>query len=292
MRRFEEYNPIAAAIFFLTVTGTAMFCSHPAITGLTLFGAVLYFVVRNGTKHLRSHISFLILFILLAAINPLISHNGRTVLFVLNDNPITLEALLYGVNSSAMMIGILYWFRSFTQIMTSDRLLYIFGTLSPKLSLVLSMALRFVPLFSEQSKKVNDAQKAMGMYKEDNAIDNVRGGMRVFSVMVTWGLENGIITADSMAARGYGTGHRTNFTEHRFRGGDIVLLAAELLLFVICVAAIAAKKLEYGFYPDIEINVRGAVGALSIAAYGVLVLIPVIIEAEASIKWKYLKSRI
>ena len=209
MRRFSEFDPVAVTVWFFSVTGVAMFCGHPLLMAISLAGAVLFFVVRNGTKHVRSHIFFFLLFAVLALANPLISHNGATVLFVINDRPVTLEALLYGVNSAAMIVGVLYWFRSLTQIMTSEKVLCVAGTLSPKLALVLSMALRSVPMFARRAKQVSDSQKAMGLYSEDNIIDDIRGHMRVFSIISTWALENGIITADSMAARGYGTGRRT-----------------------------------------------------------------------------------
>lgn len=292
MRSFHEYDPIAVALYFLAVTGVAMFFSHPAVTALTLLGALTYFFMRNGARDMKSHASLLLLFIVLAAVNPLISHNGRTVLFVLNDSPITLEALLYGVNSAGMILGIIYWFRSFTQIMTSDKILCVFGRLSPKLSLVLSIALRFIPLFRSQAKKVSDAQRAMGMYSDDNIVDNIRGGSRVFSIMVTWALENGIITADSMEARGYGTCRRTSFSPHRMNSGDRLLIAVSAALSAVNIAGIAAKKLEFNFYPDIRISTGGVIGAAALAAYGVLAFIPVIIEVEAGIKWKYLKSKI
>lgn len=292
MRSFSEYDPVVVAIFFVTVISVAMFCGHPIIAAITLFTGVLYYVVRNGRQHMKSHIFFLILFVILAAANPLVSHNGVTVLFVMNHNPVTLEALLYGINSAAMIVGVLYWFRSFTQIMTSDKLMHIFGRLSPKLSLVLSMALRFVPLFKRQTEKVHEAQRAMGAYKDDNIIDDIRGNMRVFSIIVTWALENGIITADSMEARGYGTGRRTSFTRYRLRSGDVVYLAADLLLFGVTIAAMAADSLEFTFYPAISGGISGTAGAAGIAAYGIMLLMPVIVEAEVRIRWKYLQSGI
>ena len=127
MRSFHEYNPIVIAVYFFSVTGIAMFSSYPPFMAASLFGGVLLYLVRNGRNHAKSHFFFLILFIILAAANPLVSHNGVTVLFIMNDNPITLEAVLYGLNSAAMIIGALYWFRSFTQIMTSEKLLYVAG---------------------------------------------------------------------------------------------------------------------------------------------------------------------
>ena len=155
MIRFHDLNPAVIAIWFFAVTGTAMFCSYPVICFLTLLGGVLLFTIRNGKKHLKTHLLFLILYVILTLANPLISHNGKTVLFVMNDNPVTLEALLYGLNSATMLTGVLYLFRSFTQIMTSEKLLYITSVLSPKISMVLSMAIRYVPLFSRQGQKVS-----------------------------------------------------------------------------------------------------------------------------------------
>lgn len=292
MRHFSELNPLAVTVYFFCVTGIAMFSSYPLLMIAALLGGVIFFIVRNGCSHARSHIFFLLLFIILALANPLMSHNGVTVLFVMNDNPVTLEATLYGLNSAAMIVGVLYWFRSFTQIMTSEKLLYAAGTLSPKLALILSMAIRFVPLFSRQSKRVQDTQTAMGLFRDDNIVDDIRGRMRIFSILVTWGLENGIITADSMAARGYGTGKRSQMKRFRFRRDDIILLLTSLSLLGITTAATFAGGLTFSFYPAIKYETPGIFGICGIAAYCLLALLPVIIETEVSIKWRYLRSRI
>ena len=93
-------------------------------------------------------------------------------------------ALIYGAAAGGMIVTVMYWFRSFTAVMTSDKLLYIFGSLSPKLALLLSMALRYVPLFGHQAHQVSRSQQALGLYKEDNLIDRMRGGMRVFYLLL------------------------------------------------------------------------------------------------------------
>ncbi|MCR5016773.1 MAG: energy-coupling factor transporter transmembrane protein EcfT [Ruminococcus sp.] len=292
MRSFSEFDPVALTVWFFSVTGVAMFCGHPLLMAISLAGAVLFFAVRNGTKHLRSHLFFLLLFAVLALANPLVSHNGATVMFVLNDRPITLEALLYGVNSAAMIVGVLYWFRSLTQIMTSEKVLCVAGTFSPKLALVLSMALRSVPMFARRAKQVSDAQKAMGLYSEDNIVDDLRGRMRVFSIISTWALENGIITADSMTARGYGTGRRSQLRRFRFTAADGVFTLVTLALLGVTAAAIATDSLAFTFYPRIDIAVSGTLGICGAIAYGALVLLPIFIETEVSLRWRYLQSKI
>ncbi len=292
MRSFSEYNPIAVTLWFFSVTGIAMFCNYPLLMAMSLAGAVAFFLMGNGLSHGREHLFFWILFAVLALANPLISHNGKTVLFVMNHNPVTLEAVLYGVNSAAMMVGVLYWLRSFTQIMTSEKLLYITGALSPKLSLVLSMAMRFVPMFGRQSARVSDAQKAMGLFSDDNIIDDIKGKSRVFSVMVTWALENGIITADSMEARGFGTHRRTQLRRFRFRAADTAFLIASLVLFGITAAAVGTDSLSFSFYPSISFEAPDALGTAGLIAYGLLILLPFAAETAVNLRWKYLRSAV
>lgn len=291
MQGFDRYNPITITVYTLCVSGIAMFCLDPVLIFLSLIGAFSFFFSRNGRKYIKSHFAFLLLFILMALINPLFSHNGRTVLFVINNSPITLEALIYGITASAMVISVIYWFRLFSQMMESDKLLYIFGKLSPKTALVLSMGLRYIPLFRRQTKKINDTQKALGLYKDDNMIDTVRGKLRVFSIMLTWALENGIVTADSMASRGYGIGRRTHFSVFRFKRSDFVLIALSLILTSLTCVSLAYGDIGVTFYPSFETTSATHLTYIGIASYALLVLMPTLIERTDRIKWKYLRSK-
>ncbi len=292
MKTFSDYHPMVLCIYFFCTAGICMFTMHPVIIGLSVLGALVLFLIRNGRRQGRSHLYFLGMFVLLSLLNPLVSHNGATVLFVMNRNPVTLESLLYGVFASAGMLAVLYWFRSFSQIMTSDRLLYVFGKLSPKFSLVLSMAIRYVSLFSRQMKKTADAQKALGLYQENTLADRLRGGLRVCSIMLTWALENGIITADSMTARGYGIGKRTQFSLFRFRKTDAFLLLAVLLLSLVVCAGMGLGALDHAFYPTFTLSAFTPMTAVCYAAYAILVLLPAFIETEEHLKWNCFLSKI
>lgn len=290
MRSFAQYNPIAVAVSLLAAAGIAMFCMDPILLSLSLLGGLSYFFRLNGLKGWKSHLWMLGLFAVMALINPLTYHNGATILFVMNSNPITLEALVYGLAASAMVISVICWFRSFSQIMTSDRLLYLFGSLSPKLALILSMTLRYVPLFGQQVQKVRQSQKALGLYKEDNIVDSLRANMRVCSVMVTWALENGIITADSMTARGYGLNRRTHFSVLRFEWADGWLLAKALLLAALAIWGVTGRSIAW--YPTFamsEMTARIWIGYLS---YGILAFLPVIADAKEAISWRCFESNI
>lgn len=288
MRRFDAYNPIVVTACFLMIGGVAMFCMDPALLLISLTGALAYRLLRCGLRGGAEHWFALGLFAVTALINPLVYHDGVTVLFVMNHRPVTLEALLYGMTAALMLVAVLYWFRSFSQIMTGDKLLYVFGALSPKLSLILSMALRYVPLFGRQAKQVRRTQRALGMYKDDNIVDSLRGEMRVFSVMVTWTLENGIITADSMAARGYGTGRRTHYSNYRFAAADIRLLLIASALTALTLWGMQGRAVA--FYPAFVFPPVAAQALCGYAAYSVLALLPAIIHAKEALRWHFLRS--
>ncbi|MDO5322745.1 MAG: energy-coupling factor transporter transmembrane component T [Clostridia bacterium] len=292
MSALDNVNPIAAFLWLMMVAGIAMFCFNPAILAISLLGALLFFISRNPDARPSAHLPYLLLFALSVLINPLFNHNGATVLFVLNDNPVTLEAIYYGAAMGGMVLAVLYWFRSFQQIMTSDKLLYVFGSALPKLTLILSIALRYIPLLRKQTRRVRDAQKALGLFREENLLDRLRGELRIFSVLVSWALENGIITADSMCARGYGIGRRTRFALFRFQLREGLMCLGCLLLGGCTIAAIACGALACSFYPRYALPSPNALGCAAYASYTILALFPALLEVEERIRWKSLKLKI
>ncbi len=290
MRSLENVSPLAAICFFAFSIGTVMFVRDPIIATVSLVFAVIYHFLRNGTKNMKSHLMTLVFFFSLTLLNPFFYHNGKTVLFLIGDTPITLEALIYGVSSAEAVIAVIYWFRAFSSIMTEDKLLSLIGRVSPKFSLMLSTVLRFVPLFAQRSKETKNAQRVLGMYKEDNIIDTMRGGASVFSAVSGWALENGIITADSMSARGYGVCRRTSFSLFRSRTADYIMIAVFTVLFAATASGIITGD-KFEFYPSI-ISPCGIPNVISYASYGALCLLPSVCEIYEVSKWKYLESKI
>lgn len=280
MRTLEERNPFAVALCLLCPAGLAMFSMDPLLLCLALLGGLftcLLAGIRSGYGWM------LLLFLFMALMNPLTYHNGQTVLFVLNGSPITMEAALYGLAAACMVAAVLLWLRAFSRVMTSDKLMYLLGGLSPRLALLLSLALRYVPLFGQQVRKIKQSQQALGLYKEDNVIDSFRGGLRIFSVMVTWTLENGIITADSMTARGYGLGRRTHFSLFRFTRQDGVLLTAALLFSTLTLWGLAGRGVSY--YPAFVFPSFTWRAAAGYGAYGLLTLLLAIDAGKETLQW-------
>lgn len=292
MRSFEDMNPAAVTAALLLTACITIFCMEPLLLGISLLAGIAFYLARNGRANAGFHIGALGVPALFALLNPLWNQHGVSVLFVINDRAITAEALLYGAVTGIRLAAVLYWFRSFSQLMNSEKLFYLFRFLSPKLALVLSMAIRNLALFRQQMRKIQYAQRGLGLYREGHLVDDVRGGLRVFSVLLTWALENGIVTANSMSARGYGTGRRTSYVTYRWRTGDIILLLTALLLAAGAAWAIAAGALTWQYYPTVEPPAHGFAYFAGIAAYAWLALLPLIHEGREALQWKRLRSGI
>lgn len=191
-----------------------------------------------------------------------------------------------------MIVGVMFWCKCLNVIMTSDKFLYLFGKTIPKLSLVLSMALRFIPLFKVQIKKINQAQKAMGLYASDSKFDKLGSSMRVFDSLLSWSLENSIETADAMKARGYGLPGRKNFSLFRFRKADGILITAIGIMMLYIGGNYFAGKFDFYYYPVVSGIGKKAGDIFRYAVVLLFMILPGLLELKEKIQWKYLRSRI
>ena len=179
MKAFGNVHPFVLLVYFLSVLTVAMFAANPVLSLTALLGGILFCAMLVRRSRVPGDIGFYVpLFLLVAVTNPLFSHNGVTPLFFLNGNPVTLEALLYGFALAVAVVGVLLWCKGYSEVMTGDKFLYLFGSVIPRLALVLSMALRFVPRFRRQMRRVLCAQKTMGLYAARGYTDKVRSAGR------------------------------------------------------------------------------------------------------------------
>lgn len=176
--------------------------------------------------------------------------------------------------------------------MTSDKFIYLFGKAIPRLSLVLSLALRFIPLFKAQIHKINQTQKVMGLYSTDSRTDRLMSGMRVFNSILSWAIENSLETADAMKARGYGLPGRTNFSLFKFRRRDGILMGAIVVLTAVIWAGYFLLPLEFAFYPVVDHIQNTSQAVLIYVVVLVYMILPALLEIKEKLRWNYLKSKI
>lgn len=293
MTGFERFHPVVLFFYYVCVLLFAMFSVHPLILLAVLAGGVFFFGMMTPFRNLaKDLIYYFFLFLLIMLVNPLFSHNGVTILFFMNDNPVTLEAFCVGAATAAMITGVMFWCKAYQKILTTDKILYLFGKASPKLALVLSMAMRYLPLLKDQMRTIHQTQKTMGMYTQESAADRLLGNIRSFDSLLTWSLEHAVDTADAMKARGYGLRGRTNFSLFRFRREDGVVLAAMAILALCITVSFLGGQYDFSYYPAI-MKIKTKVWDL--LCYGLVflfMLLPGLLEVKENIQWNYWKSKI
>ena len=289
----NSLHPVSSLVYFIAVLIPAMFCVNPVIQATALITAFCFLCTQQRFKQsLNDLIFYIFLFILIAVTNPIFSHNGETVLFFLNDNAITLEAIICGASISCAIISVIIWCKSLGFVLSSDKIVFLFGRATPKTALIMSMALRFIPLFKAQLKRVKTVQKTMGLYNTSSIPDKLMSTLRILSSMVTWSLENEVEISSSMKARGYGQKSRTSFSLYKFTISDSVFTAITAVLFIVTFIGIANGSLSFFYYPYIAEISLSANAVLSYLAYFMLCIIPFIFELKEAAKWKYYLCRI
>lgn len=292
---FSSYHPLVNFSYFGLVLVFSMVFLHPVCLAISMGCAFAWSCSLGGRKALKFNLLGLLpMMIFMAAMNPLFSHEGATILAYFPDgNPLTLESIWYGIGAAAMLVTVVCWFSCYNKVMTSDKFVYLFGRVIPALSLVLSMVLRFVPKFKEQLHVVSNAQKCVGRDAGSGSLlQKIKHGIRILSVMITWALENAIETADSMKSRGYGLPGRTSFSLYRFDGRDQGALAFLIGAGVYLVLMAVKGELYWQFYP---ITKGAAVTAWSLSAwlcYLALCAMPLILNYWEGRTWKRIVSNI
>ena len=282
---FSRRHPAVLLVYFALVLTASMTLLHPLCLALSL-GSALACTARWGG--LRRTLRYALPFVLLAGIlNPLFNHRGDTVLFTLpSGSPVTLESTAYGLASAAMLCAVLVWCSFFSRVMTTDKLLCLFGRAAPSLSLVITMTLRLIPRFRSQLQAVREAQQGIGRSLSAGRLrDRLSCAVSMLSALTTWALENAVETADSMRSRGCGLPGRTSYSPFRFARRD----AALLLWLILCGGIIAAGglsgALSWQYFPALLGRPASPLTAAVYPAYLALCLTPLILNRWEERKW-------
>ena len=287
-RAFTGVHPVIQFSFFMAVMLFTMMVPHPVML-LTSFVCSVVYGMYVGGRSSRSSFFRLILpaSALVCIINPLFNHAGMTILFYLPDgNPFTLESVIYGLVSGCMFSSVMLWCVCLRFTMTSDRIIYLFGRAAPKLGLLLSMIIRFIPQLTAQFRRVRSAQRCLGRdISQGNIIRRTANFVRILSSVIGWSMEHSLITADSMKSRGYGLGGRTSFTLFRFESRDVFLLIFTLLLSAAVIFGCINGAGEYYYFPAVSQIGTGFAEILAYIAFSLLCSFPLIIDLKEGRKW-------
>lgn len=291
-RYFSRIHPVSALMFFIAAILVTALNVTPVTAGLSLVFSLAFGFFVNGKKGGGLSVLFFIPFAaVFAAVNALFVRDGSTRLFTLFNLNITLEALLFGLNSAATAYAILMWCGALSAVITTEKTTRIFYKIAPKTAVVLAMTFGFVPKTSRRFSEINDAQKGIGAYL-GGGFKKTKAKLNAVFSLITAQLESSVAVADSMRARGYGLKKRTDAGFYKLRASDVCLC----VLFCATGAFAAAFALtgggDFSFYPKISPITPSGAASVYYALSAALFSLPTILEIKDDLKWTYLKSKI
>lgn len=284
---FSKCHPLTNFVFFLCTIAFAAVVQHPAFLAVSCLMGGTYYVLLKGKKGVQFLLAMTPLFLLLSAINPLFNTLGKTVLFSIFSRPFTWEALCYGMVIAGILISMLIWFSCYSEVLTSDKFVCLFGSLIPSLSLLLVMILRMIPNLMRRGAQILDVRRSIGKgaVEGSSTRETILDGVNILSAMTDWALEGGIVTADSMRSRGYGCTRRTSFQIYHITLQDVLLLTVMAVLMTV---TLLSGGMGAEFTPAIEIDSLN----VGFIAYCLFLAIPIVLHGKEALQWRICISRI
>ena len=310
---FKGYHPLVNVLFFISIIAFGMLLRHPVYLVISFISSTAYYLKLSGKDGRKTVFRFLLpMLLFVVIINSFFNHYGVTTLFILPfGNNFTFEALVMGIVSGITVVSVIQWFFCCNEVVTEDKFMHIFGRILPKGALVVSMILRFVPLYRRRYKEISQARKCMGLNGTDSFICKMKNTFKNIGILVSWSFENAIETADSMKARGYGLKGRTYYSRFQWHTGDTLALILLVLFDALIIFGLVSNSAYCIYNPYVIINQPSEIGTtyiinelnltinpfsflsiVSLIAFTLLCFLPLTIDLKEDIKWHRLQSKI
>lgn len=292
--KFDSYHPMINFIYFTAVITCTICFKQPVFLGIAFLCAFVYSVKLGGIKMFLLNLLFVLLGIAYALRYASYEHFGVTVLSLnMIGNQMTLESLVFGFFNGIIFATVCMWCCCIFMLITADKIVYLFGRISPKMSLFLSILLRTVPRVKVRAKRIEISRKGIGRgVVQGNLWERFIHLLSLLSILISWTMEDFVESSNSMKSRGYSLRGRTAFSIYRFdnrdRGLVIVLFWC---LTVICMGVLFNQTTMY-FDPMIIMNPITSMSYVFYGAYAFFLLLPLGLQIVGEHRFEKLKSNI
>lgn len=284
---FSTYHPAVAFVFLACAIVFSMAAMHPVYVAISFAGAFITSCVTRGFKHTaRSLVWIVPMWLIVTIANPLFSAMGSTEVLRFGLFAIYAESLLYGACAGGMLASVFLWFSSYSACMNSDNSLALFGNIAPVVTLMITQVMRLVPQFVARGRSVALVQDAVSAAAPRTKKQKRDGRFRIVSILMGWGMEDGIERSSAMRARGYDCGaRRTTYKRYRFASADVAVVAVVATFALVNAVLVYIACSQYQFYPTASVLVAW----WGYIPYALMMLVPVALYVKEWWLWRSLK---
>lgn len=239
-----------------------LFTTNAAYKLLLLAAALSAIAAGAGFKRIkRLIIGIAVVAAFAVLLNFISAHLGSTVLFELPESipavggPYTLEALVFGVSNGLTVAAAILAAAPFSLLLQPHEVMDALPSALSRTGTAIAASLNLVPSISSTWVEVSEAQRLRGWRPR-----GPRSWAEVVVPVVLTSVEGSIQLAESMEARGFGSGPRTTYESAALSQKDWILIGASgvaLMLFLI--AAFAGLSPQWHPYPTLTMPSLDAV---------------------------------
>ena len=148
-------HPGVYLLYYFIMVLFAFIFSDPYFV-VTFLVLLLVLIALQGVSHELKNIMrlFIPLSILIMILNPLLNRTGAHKIYLWSGFFITYEAIAYGILMSLALLIVILVFSSYNRSVSYQEMLYIFSKKLPIISMIIVMALRFIPLINSRAIEV------------------------------------------------------------------------------------------------------------------------------------------
>jgi len=264
-------RPGVAAAFCLAPCVAAFTSDHPLLLAAAL-GCVLVSAAgaRVGAEVRRAARLAVPLALLVAAVNPLVSREGLTLLAEGPDVPlygafdVTLEAVVYGAIAGLRVLVVVLAFAVWSAAVDPDEMLRGLRRVAPRSALTASLATRMVPVLARDAGRLGDAY---GLRAAGTGGGRLRRSAVLARALAAGGLERAADTAAALELRGYALGSgRAGRAPRPWSADDVAFGVAAAALAAGALGAAIAGVAAFEPYPLLHADWGAAEAGLAVLA--------------------------
>ena len=249
-------NARAAAAWSVACLFIVLSTTNPAFKAVVLVAALAALAAGAGLRRIRGLlVAVLLVSVFAALLNFVSAHLGSTVLFALPDQvpalggPYTLEALVFGASGGITIAAAILSAAPFSLLLASHEVMDALPAALSRTGVAIAASLNLVPTVATSFVQVTEAQRLRGWRPR-----GPRSWMEVVVPVVLTSIEGSIQLAESMEARGFGSGPRTAAKSTAMSRSDWLLVAASgLALVLFAVSRAAGWAAEWFPYPALSL---------------------------------------